>query len=193
MCNQYRVLHDIGAVVRQCSQYIAYWMQRQPNVKEESLTDWFLFSTHEKCSRIYYKAFSRNEESNQTGADWEWWIVFSDIAIKLRIQAKKISDSKDNYASIAYAPKNQHILQIDRLIRDSNLKNSNSIPMYAFYANNGISTACKNNISDEGVYICGAKTIYNSFLSHGKKKISKDDILKKINTYFLFVSLPSSN
>ena len=44
------------------------WLQKQPNVKEESLTDWILYTTSQRIDKFYYKAFTRNEEA-YNGAD----------------------------------------------------------------------------------------------------------------------------
>jgi len=55
-------------------------MRKQPEVKEESLTDWLLFDVSQKISRITYKSFPRHEEARRTGADWEWWFLFSSFS-----------------------------------------------------------------------------------------------------------------
>ncbi len=61
-------------VFHQISRACYIWMQKQPNVKEESLTDWMLYNVSEKCKYFYYKTFSKNEEA-YNGADWEWWVL----------------------------------------------------------------------------------------------------------------------
>ena len=77
--------------LRGSSLYVRKWLVRQPSVKEESITDWLLFDISENIKSVYYQAFTRHEEARKTGADWEWWFVFRDFAMKLRIQAKKLT------------------------------------------------------------------------------------------------------
>ena len=60
-------------VFHDASEYCYNWLKKQPFVKEESLTDWILYNVSEHNSNVYYKAFTRNEES-KNGVDWEWWI-----------------------------------------------------------------------------------------------------------------------
>jgi len=163
--------------LKKSSLYVRKWLERQPAVKEESITDWLLFDISERIKSVYYKAFSRQEEARKTGADWEWWFVFRDFSLRLRIQAKKIKLAKDNYSSIAYT--NQYGLQIEKLLDDS-LKD-NFIPLYAFYTPKASVTMCGANILDEGVYIAGGKTVFDSFLLKGKRVVSDADILQLSN------------
>lgn len=171
--------------VKQISMYIREWITKQPAVKEESLTDYLLFQISEKIPSIKYKAFSRQEESSSTGADWEWWFVFSNYAYKLRVQAKK-TKPKDNYSSIAYCPKNKE-LQIEKLLKDA--INTNSIPFYAFYSNENGKVLCQKGINDEGVYIAGANTLYNSFVKT-RQRVSAQDILSITNPLSCFFCCP---
>ncbi|MDL2321572.1 hypothetical protein LJC47_04440 [Desulfosarcina sp. OttesenSCG-928-B08] len=170
-------IDKVGKSVKTSSQYVAFWIQKQKNVKEETLTDWFLFDTSEKIPCISYKAFSRHEESRESGADWEWWVIFDVGAVKFRVQAKKLDASKDCYSSLAYTPRGRTELQIDRLIDDAH--RSHSFPLYAFYVDSGKGTICAGGIVDEGVYISSAKTIYYSFIASGKNKVLQFDVIGK--------------
>ena len=58
------------------ARYVRDWLVHQPNVKEETLTDWLLYRISRQLASVYYIAFSRHQEARVTGADWEWWIRF---------------------------------------------------------------------------------------------------------------------
>lgn len=158
-----------------CSKYIRTWINLQPTVKEESLTDWLLFNISRKIKRIAYKAFTRFEEATKTGADWEWWFLFPGSNVKIRIQAKKIEPSKDNYPSIAYTTR--HGLQIDKLLGDA--ERTNSIPLYAFYTDLQEPLNCgKSRGKHEGVFLAGGKQVYSDFIANGKKEVKANAILE---------------
>jgi len=169
--------------LRKCCLYIRNWINKQPSVKEESITDWLLFNISEKISRISYRAFTRNEEARDTGADWEWWFIFNEFCYKTRVQAKKIKISKDNYPSLAYT--NKHGMQIEKLIEKS--KDENFIPFYAFYTSKADNVKCEAGITNEGVYMAGGKEIYDDFILSGRKKVNYDDILKKTTPLSCFL------
>src|SRR5271156_2283041 len=99
------------------SVYIERGLFRQPQVKEESLTDWFLDWTALHCREFHYTLFNRHEEGKITGADWEWWILGESNALKMRVQAKRLKDNDDNYPDLARS--NAHGLQIEKLIADA--------------------------------------------------------------------------
>jgi hypothetical protein len=162
-------------ILKSASIYVRKWIDKQPNVKEESITDWLLYDISDKTNRIIYKDFTRNEEAKITGADWEWWFLYPNISYKLRVQAKKVKTSGDNYSSIAYA--NKHGLQIDKLIEDATKKNF--LPMYAFYTSKVDKVKCQANILDEGVYLTGANGINNKFIKVGKQVVEYNDILEE--------------
>lgn len=109
------------------------WLKQQPHVKEESLTDWLLYTVSKQTNRIYYKSFSRNEES-LNGADWEWWILTNTnkdlYAYRFLVQAKKLKRDCDNYPLISYG--NRNGLQIDLLLQAA--KNRNAMPLYLYYS-----------------------------------------------------------
>ena len=124
------------------SEKMYMWLSKQPNVKEESLTDWLLFELSEKCERIKYFAFTRNEES-VIGADWDWWILTDTNAFRFRVQAKKLRPNVDNWALISYS--NKHGSQIDLLLESA--KRDSAYPLYMFY-----STSLPNIKEQLGVY-----------------------------------------
>ena len=171
--------------VKKISKYIRYWISKQPEVKEESLTDYLLFQMSEKVPRIRYKAFSRHAEAKTTGADWEWWFVLSSTcAYKFRVQAKK--GFTDNYPHIVHS--NKYGLQIEKLLKDA--IRTNSIPLYAFYTKEMGTVMCTRGINDEGVYIAGANKVYRSFIRGGKKKVSIQDVLSIANPLSCFFCCP---
>ena len=111
------------------------WITKQPFVKEESITDFLLYTLSEAEKRIVYRAFSRHEEAS-IGADWEWWVLtnISDsesfFAYRFLVQAKKLHKDKDNYALLSYGNKND--LQMDLLLSAS--KERGAYPLYLFYS-----------------------------------------------------------
>lgn len=105
------------------------WIKQQPNVKEESLTDWMLYDLSRRCSRLRYYALTRYEES-LIGADWEWWILARHYAYRFRVQAKKLKSKADNYSSIAYS--NKKGMQIELLLQAA--KDDGAFPIYMFYS-----------------------------------------------------------
>ena len=164
------------------SKYVYNWMKKQPSVGEESITDWLLFALSESLTSLKYKTFSRHKEARETGADWEWWFVDDKKALCLRIQAKKLFASKDNYNSLAYT--NKYGLQIEKLI--DNAKTKNALPFYTFYYSSPCNpkVLCAGttwNKKDCGIFISPAKQLYNDFIIHGKKKVTDSDILTLSN------------
>ena len=129
-------------VFHNTSRYCYEWLDKQPSVKEESLTDWLLYNVSNLSPKVYYKAFTRNEESNN-GADWEWWILvnsnFETRAYRLLIQAKKLKPNSDNYPLVTYSNKNG--MQIDLLIDEA--KRRKALPLYAYYS------CCKPDLSQQ--------------------------------------------
>ena len=123
-------------VFHQCSAFIYEWLLKQAHVKEESLTDWLLYDISSSNPNIYYKAFSRHEES-ENGADWEWWILTTDPFYKDKyngyrflVQAKKLwPNNQDNYSLLSYGNKNG--FQIDLLLNEARYRNA--YPLYMFY------------------------------------------------------------
>jgi hypothetical protein len=154
----------------------------QPSVGEESITDWILFTLSQSLPKLKYKKFTRHQEARTTGADWEWWIVDNDSAISMRIQAKKITSGKDNYAGLAH--KNQYGLQIKKLIQDAIRKNF--IPFYALYSapTTTQKVICEHGLDlaqQQGVFISSAQLLYDKYIKNGKVKVKANDILSESN------------
>lgn len=165
-------------VFSDCTAYIKKWISKQPEVGEESITDWFLFNISEKLPYIKYKKFSRYVEGRVTGADWEWWFVFSDSqSFATRVQAKKIRLKKDNYPGLAHTT--QGTLQVDKLIEDARTEEMSAF--YAFYTNSDSKTLCKNscegNGKGSGVYWCEANKVRAEFIQKGRNKVKDSDVL----------------
>lgn len=166
------------------------WLQKQKNVKEESLTDWMLYSISEKTNKFYYKTFTRNEESSN-GADWEWWVLtdsyYGFSAYRFLIQAKKLKAGQDNYPLISYGNKNG--LQIDLLIHSAQQRNA--MPLYIYYSvqtpdiiqqiNNfrfideSIVTWCEH--CTNGVYLSAAQNVKENIFGKPRRKISEVELL----------------
>lgn len=160
-------------IVRDASLYVRRWINRQPDVYEESLTDWLLYNLSDKITKIIYKSFTRRHEGQVTGADWEWWILYSNASYKFRVQAKMLD--RDNYKALNQS--NSHGKQIDMLIIDS--VKSKSFPLYAFYTDGASSNIrCKKNILDEGVYLADAIELRNVYVIPKSRPISESDILQ---------------
>lgn len=115
--------HDVSSECRS-------WINSQPCVKEESLTDWLLYTFSAKSNKIFCKTFTRNEEAH-TEADWEWWFSTNVKAYRFLVQAKKLRPNADNYPLSHYGNKNG--LQIDLLI-ESAIRRC-AMPLYAYYSN----------------------------------------------------------
>ena len=164
------------------SEYIHTWLNQQPTVGEESITDWMLFTLSQSLPNLKYKKFTRHHEARVTGADWEWWIVDNSSAISMRIQAKKVIFGKDNYAGLAHT--NKYGLQIEKLIDDAKIKNF--IPFYALYASprkqQKVICGGKNDAADkQGVFIASAQNLYNKYIKKGKVKVEAADLLSRSN------------
>ena len=175
-------MNNICKIFQDCSSDIRHWLAKQPEVKEESMTDRFLFDISEKLSIVRYKQFSRMEEGRKTGADWEWWFLFRDRnSFCARVQAKKLKTNEDNYAGIAYPHPAKEMLQIDKLISDS-YKN-NFAPMYVFYSSESSRyTLCRGRKGDdEGVFISDAVHLRDEIISKPRKRYLAQNVLQYAN------------
>ena len=161
-------------ILRQSSLYVRNWTNTQPNVKEESLTDWLLFNVSEKTTKITYRDFTRHEEFKTTGADWEWWFIFPNFSYKFRVQAKKTKTTSNNYRGMTYP--NKTSTQMGKLISDA--YSNNAIPIYAYYTNKIDRVKCNKKILDEGVYLISAIDLKNKFVVPKITKIDYNDILE---------------
>ncbi len=149
MENLCRVLNQLALEVQQ-------WMQEQPGVKEESLTDWLLYELSKRVPRVSYRAFTRHEEAKYTGADWDWTFVFDDGVVRFRVQAKKLFSNTDNYPGLCKS--NRYGQQISKLI--SSTKLVPAYPLYVFYSELSSHTACRGPGAPAcGVYVCGANRV----------------------------------
>ncbi len=172
--------------LKQSSLYVRQWASLQPAVKEESITDWLLYDISTKIDKINYREFSRHEEASDTGADWEWWFLFPTFSAKMRVQAKKLNPTKDNYPSIART--NRYGLQIEKLLHDSEYKDF--VPFYAFYTSLSDLVMCKKEINDEGVFFVGGNRLYGDFIEVGKKTVDATEILKRSIPLSCFLCCP---
>ena len=122
----------------------------------------------------FYRAFTRHEEAKYTGgADWDWFFVFSDGCVRLRVQAKKLFENKNN--QIGLLKSNQHGFQIDKLI--SSAKKKGIFPMYAFFSTNTSPTASPSNPTNpEGAFLCGADIVLSK-LATSKRNVTPSDAL----------------
>ena len=166
------------------------WLNKQPSVKEESLTDWLLYQATQISNRVFYKTFTRNEEAH-VGADWEWWILTEDryslLAYRLLIQAKKLKKDKNNYSAITYG--NSNGMQIDLLL--SSAVNRQALPLYAYYicSHPDIKEQIRNfswidkdylRCNDKyinGVYLSLAFSIGENFIWKPKRKIMDKELI----------------
>lgn len=161
---------SLCSVTRRCAAYIFGWLKAQPHVKEESLTDWLLYAMDAARRDVIYRAFSRHEEAHVTGADWEWWFAFPNGAMRMRVQAKKLTEG-DNYSSLAYA--NRAGLQIAKLMEDA--ARVNAYPLYAFYCAED-SGRCTRRVGEaDGVHLASASSVDK--LISARVRLSASDVL----------------
>jgi hypothetical protein len=179
------------------------WIQQQPNVKEESITDWLLFVLSIICPQLRYYAFTRHEET-RNGADWEWWVLTPHYAYRFRVQAKKLKPKADNYSSICYS--NDKGLQIDLLLENAK---HYAFPLYMFYsAVEQDATSflehypvhkliemiewCK--ACSSGAYLTPASLVYDEVLAKPKRKITATTLVNnslKLSTLDLVLRQPN--
>lgn len=169
------------------TQTILDWIQQQPHVKEESITDWLLFELSKRYRCLKYYTFTRHEEMSN-GADWEWWVLTTHFAYRFRVQAKKLKAKIDNYSSVCYS--NNNGLQIDLLLEASD--HDAAFPLYMFYSAGEQDTdlVLRNyptpNLSkmikwcepcSNGAYLSPARVIYDEVLAKPKRKIDDSTLL----------------
>lgn len=183
-------MNNICQVFNECSYDIFNWLTKQPEVKEESMTDRFLFNISEKLPIVQYKQFSRIDEGKTTGADWEWWFLFpDDKAFCARVQAKKLKNDKDNYAGIAYT--RNGTLQIERLIDDS--KSEGFASLYAFYSSEVYpKTLCMGDESSQGVFLSEAEQLKSVVIDNPRTKYLAKDLLNYANPLSCLFCCPLS-
>ena len=181
-------------VFHDSSKKIYDWLKKQPNVKEESLTDWLLYYTSEYCSNIYYQEFTRPKEANN-GADWEWWILTPRYgkeynAYRFLVQAKKLlANGRDNYPLLSYGNKNGY--QIDLLLETA--KRKNAFPLYLYYStasvdikkqiyefpyiNSAVIYWCSSCVN--GCYLSPASKVYKELYNYPRHKLLDADVVNK--------------
>lgn len=164
---------NLCKVLKELSEEIQEWLVAQPEVKEESLTDWLLYELSKRHPRVSYKSFTRHQEAKSTGADWDWVFVFNDGVVRLRVQAKKLFSGADNYPGLAKS--NRYGQQITMLI--SSAATVSAYPIYALYSENSFGTACGGSGAPAtGVYVCGANRV-DSALVKVRKQIQPSDAI----------------
>lgn len=100
-------------------------------LSEETITDnLLLYLTRQHPTDIHIRKFTKWEEGRETGADWEWWFVRGSDGLPLRIQAKRIDVTSQDYPELQkdYVKSNA---QVDLLLRAA--KKRNFYPMYCLY------------------------------------------------------------
>jgi len=123
------------------------------------LTDFLLWQLSQ-LPFVKYRKFSKWEEGQQTGADWEWWFVDRYHALGLRVQAKRLrQDGRQNFKLLSH--KTRHGYQIEMLINSPRKKNL--LPFYVFYWPGSMKVRCGlNRGREEGAFLTTAFDVYHS-------------------------------
>lgn len=176
-------LESACRTLRGLSDEVALWMLRQPNVGEETLTDFILYQSSVRDPWVRYRKFTRHQEARISGADFDWWFVGRSLSLGLRLQAKKVDAKGDHYPGLAHA--NKHGLQIAKLRESS--RQDNLIPLYALYYS-GIppvdKVRCKSMAGSptvEGLYVSGASRVYDRFIAPGPNRVTAEALLGESN------------
>ena len=164
---------SLGKVAHQANNYVAGWLQRQPAVKEESLTDWLLDYFHQNSPDVRYYEFDRHEEARFSGADWDWWFLLRTGCFKIRVQAKKLRRGKDHYSDLAHS--NQTGYQIDTLLDSSAAHNF--YPLYVLYAKTEGVERCRRLPEPTVLSICSAQEAYELVFGSARRRIESGDVL----------------
>jgi hypothetical protein len=155
------------------SQYVTGWLQRQPAVKEESITDWLLDYLDQHSSQIRYYQFTRHEEARSSGADWDWWIISRHGCFKLRVQAKKVKQHVDQYTDLARS--NTSGYQIDMLLDSS--ASLNFYPIYSLYGFSEGVERCQRTSRPESLHICSAQEVYDLLFGGPRSRVEANSLL----------------
>ena len=164
----------ICKIARDANDYVSGWMTRQPEIKEESITDWLLDYFDQNTSQIRYYQFNRHEEGRIYGADWDWWILLPNGCFKLRIQAKKIKNGANHYNDLTR--NNQNGYQIDLLLNSSS--SHNFYPLYSLYGKSEGMERCQQPPSPVSLHICSAQEVYDLVFGQPRRRINSTDLLK---------------
>ena len=152
------------------SNYIFKWFSKQSGVKEESLTDWFLYYLYENLAEFNYVEYSRWDEGKYTGADFDFWIISETEYLSLRIQAKKMSRTGNHYSALTYPSNTKK--QINLLISSSTYPLR---PFYLFYNNDNLSKCEREN---SGTFLTDAQRMMdmlNSGITNFNRQVLLDN------------------
>lgn len=168
--------------IRDIACRVAVWMGGQPSVGEESLTDWALFEVSQRLPWVRYRKFTRHEESRESGADWDWWLVSRGGALGLRVQAKKVVAGADHYRGLAHTSRTG--LQMELLLEAS--REDNLLPFYALYhcAIAQVGLKCGGGTAfgvGEGIALADAGSLYTRFLKPGRGRVDAEGLLSESN------------
>lgn len=160
-------------IATDASAYVAGWLQRQPSLKEESITDWMLDYFVQHSSEVRYYQFTRHEEARISGADWDWWFLLRKGCFKIRSQAKKIQRNHDHYRDLARS--NQTGFQIDLLLESS--AKHNFYPIYTLYGFGEGYGRCGRIEQPSALFISSAQETYDLVFRAPRKRIESSDLL----------------
>jgi hypothetical protein len=168
--------NELHKISLESSKDASGWLQRQPGVKEESITDWLLDFFDQKSNNVSYYQFTRHEEAKSSGADWDWWILYPKMkgCFKMRVQAKRIRKHHDHYQDITRT--NQSGFQIDMLLNSS--AQLNFYPIYAHYGLSEGVERCSRTPSPEALFVSSAQEMYDFIFGAPRTKVEYVDILK---------------
>ena len=150
---------------------------------EESITDYFILNlTRLHPQGIHSWKFNHREESQLTGADWDWWIGSNSGWYGLLMQAKRLylyhDNSPEKYKSLPHQIGKSGKLQVDLLIEDA--KSRNMYPLYCFYnyfPNPQVKPIlCSNKRPDKRAWGCTVASAHVIKENIAKMKISATDI-----------------
>lgn len=158
-----------------------------PNVNEESITDYLVWKWEEindaaKFRCLDVRKFTRQEEHNKTGADFELelWILSPQPPISLIFQAKKFFKENDGYVrKLRYPDDTQGQLQTLLKYADTNPERK---PFYMIYspADTQLKTMCANcNYKETGMFMIDAKIIEEFSNLPPHSRLSLTEILEK--------------
>lgn len=166
-------MKNLCETAKDASQYVAGWLQRQPSVKEESITDWLLDYLDQHCTQISYSQFTRHEEGRSSGADWDWWILLRSGCFKLRVQAKRLKRRVDHYSDLGRS--NKYGYQIDMLLNSS--AGLNFYPIYALYGISEGMERCPNTSRSESLHICSAQEVNDMIFGEPRHRVDSSALL----------------
>jgi hypothetical protein len=173
-------------VNKEISKKLLGFIKNVPDVNEESITDYLLWKWREADSRFNYlnvKKFTKSEEKNISGADFEieLWFLGITFCIPIVVQAKKFIKNYDGYLGKLNYPKYTQ-KQLDTLLSYSKSKAYD--PFYFIYTapESGTTVLCCDDSKainhDTGIYIVSAYAIESLANKSKGTMLSRDRILK---------------